>query len=400
MRPVTTLGLLDILRPEWLPDPYPLLRLLRGRHDTFWDEGMRSWVVLDYENVSRLSKDTRLSGDRISEFHQRLPSGVERDLRELSDILSDMMLFNEPPRHTVLRKLIRPALAPRFIRDIRPMIENLANALLDRVADRDRFDVIADYSEPLTRGAIAELAGIPAESAYLLENWQGLMHEFFTQSTRQMPRIHALREVFDGGRAQRAAGTIPGRFSEVVGDQVRAESVSEDEVFANFLLLVDAGQATTTHLIANSVLALLRHPDQLRLLRERPQLTANAAHEFLRYDASVLYTSRIALTDMEVAGHRIRQGQSVTLVLGSANRDERHYPDPDRLDVTRKAADHLSFGHGIHYCLGAALALTEAEIAISVLLSRFDDLALAEPEPEWLESINFRFLRRLPVLVR
>jgi cytochrome P450 len=397
VEPVRTLGLLDALRPDFVRDPYSLYRTLRERHEIYWDDSMRSWVVLGYEDVSRLSKDSRLSGDRISEFHQRLQRGGGTELRRLGEILSDMMLFNEPPRHTRLRRLIKPGLTPGFVRGIRPVIAELAGALLDRVADAGRFDVIGDYSEPLTRGMITQIAGVPAQSAGLLENWRSLMHEFFTQSTRQLATIGALREVFDEGSRQRAAGVATDRFSEMIAGRAGTDLYTEDEIFANLLLLVDAGQATTTHLIANAVLALLRHPDQLRLLRARPDLIANAAHEFLRYDGTVLYTTRIALAGIDIGDHRIEQGQSVTLVLGSGNRDERHYPDPDRLDVTRKAADHLSFGHGIHYCLGAALALTEVEIAITTLLDRFDELALAEPEPEWLESVNFRFLKRLPV---
>jgi cytochrome P450 len=147
----------------------------------------------------------------------------------------------------------------------------------------------------------------------------------------------------------------------------------------------------------NAVLALIHHPDQLHLLREQPELGAGAAHELLRYDSSVQFTSRVALQDIAVGGHHIAAGQSLALVLGSGNRDPRHYPDPDRLDLRRRAGDHLSFGHGIHYCLGAALAVTEIEIALTTLLRRTRDLRLAETRQDWLDSVNFRFLKRLPV---
>ncbi|WP_067176351.1 cytochrome P450 [Microtetraspora niveoalba] len=389
--------LIDALRPEWLQDPYGLYRRLRERSPIYWDDWMRSWVVLGHADITRLGKSGSLSGARIADFHERLPKGARAEMAPLAKVLSDMMLFTEPPRHTRLRRLVRPGLTPRFIRSMRPMIERLAESLLDAVIERGRLDVIEDFSEPLTRGMIAELAGVPPESAHLLENWQGLMHEFFTQSSKEVGRIQHLHDVFGKRAAERAAGMATDRFSEMIAPQVAEDEFSDDEIFANFILLIDAGQATTTHLIANAVLALIRHPDQIELLRRDPALAANAAHELMRYDSAVQFTTRIAEEDIDVPGHAIKRGQSVTLVLGSGNRDPLCYQDPDRLDVTRKATDHLSFGHGIHYCLGASLALAEIEIAIATLLRRCDDLRLGHQTPEWLESINFRFLKSLPI---
>lgn len=393
----TSPTLLDALRPEWSGNPYGLYRKLRGSGPVFWDEWMRSWVVLDHADITRLSKEDNLSGARITEFHEQLPQAARTEIEPLAKVLSDMMLFNEPPRHTRLRRLVKPGLTPRFIRSMRPMIEGLANDLLDVATASGRLDVIREFSEPLTRGMIAEMAGIPADSAHHLENWQGLMFEFFTQSSREIPRISALREVFDMHAEERRNGTSTDRFSEVIADQLAAEEFSDDEVFANFVLLIDAGQATTTHLIANAVLALIRQPGQIELLRERPELAANAAHELMRYDSAVQFTTRLALTDIEIQGRPIERGQSVTLVLGAGNRDPQRYTEPDRLDITRKATDHLSFGHGIHYCLGASLALAEIEIAVATLVRRFTGLRLAGPEPEWVDSVNFRFLKELPI---
>jgi cytochrome P450 len=396
----TSLTLLDALRPEWSADPYGLYRKLRESGPVFWDEWIRSWVVLDHADITRLGKDVNLSGARISEFHEQLPKAARAEIEPLAKVLSDMMLFNEPPRHTRLRRLVKPGLTPRFIRSMRPMIEGLANDLLDGAAATGRLDVIREFSEPLTRGMIAEMAGVPANSAHHLENWQGLMFEFFTQSSREIPRISALRKVFDKRTKERRNGTGTDRFGEVIADQLAAEEFSDDEVFANFILLIDAGQATTTHLIANAVLALIRQSDQIELLRQRPELAANAAQELMRFDSAVQFTTRIALTDIEFHGRSIERGQSVTLVLGAGNRDPQRYPEPDRLDITRKAADHLSFGHGIHYCLGASLALAEIEIAVAALVRRFTDLRLAGPEPAWVDSVNFRFLKELPITCR
>ncbi|MEU8925299.1 cytochrome P450 [Kitasatospora sp. NPDC048545] len=392
-----TTSLIDLFGAEWASDPYPFYARLRADNPVQWDEWMQSWAVLGHPEIVELSKDQRLSGARISDFHESLPAQSRGNVDLLARTLSDMMLFNEPPRHTRLRRLIKPGLTPRFVREMRPLIEGLANDLLDEVVPAGRMDVIHDFSEPLSRGIIARLAGVPDDAAHLLEGWQGLLHEFFTQSDAQNPRIERLREAFDRGTAGRRDGTGEDLFSRMVSDQLRDADYTEGEVFANFLLLIDAGQATTTHLIGNAVLALMRDEGQTELLRERPELTTNAAHELMRYDSSVQFTTRIALSDLEIGGRTIRAGQSVTLVLGAGNRDPRRYADPDVLDVTRRAADHLSFGHGIHYCLGAALALSEIDVAIRTLLRRVSGWRLEQAEPEWLDSINFRFLKSLPI---
>ncbi|MFD9698250.1 cytochrome P450 [Lentzea sp. NPDC059081] len=381
-------------------DPYALYRRLREHGPVHWDPWMRTWIVLDHEEITRLSKDPRLSGARIEQFYEQLPDEARTGLATLKNALEPMMLFTEPPRHTRLRQLLRPGLTPRFVKEVREVIADRVESLLDEAAARGGMDVIADFSEPLTRDVIGQLAGVPERGAHLLESWQGLLHEFFTQSRREVPRVTALRGLFDEGAQARRDGTGTDLFTRMVSGQLAKDDYTEDEVFANFMLLIDAGQATTTHLIGNAVLALLEHPDQQRLLRARPELAANAAHEFLRYDSSVQFTSRVALEDLEIAGHHVERDQSVALVLGAGNRDPKRYTDPDRLDVTRKAHDQLSFGHGIHYCLGASLALAEIEIAVSRLLQRFSSIELLDDAPVWLDSINFRFLRRLRIGVR
>ncbi|QTD96747.1 cytochrome P450 [Streptomyces cyanogenus] len=390
-------SLLRLFNPQYAADPYSFYRELREKSPVYYDKMMRSWVVLGYAEISSLSKGNRLSGSRIESFYEQLPDEARAEIEPLKNAIADMMVFHEPPRHTKLRGLIRPGLTPRFIREMRPVIEELTDELLDRAAGRGRMDVIHDFSEPLTRGVIARLGGVPDHAAHLLERWQGLLFEFFAQSRKEIPRVTALREIFDEGAEERRAGTGKDFFSQIVAEQLKDGDFTDDEVFANLLMLIDAGQATTTHLIGNAVLALIRNRDQLELLRERRELGTQAAHEFLRYDSSVQFTTRVALSDIDILGHRIEQGESVTLVLGSGNRDPLKYENPNQLDITRHAADHLSFGHGIHYCLGAALAVAEIEIAVSRLLERTEGLRLLEDRPEWQENINFRFLKGLPV---
>lgn len=378
-------------------DPYKVYRQLHEIGTVLWDKWLGSWIVIGHEEIKQLSKDPRLSGARVDSFYEQLPVAAQAQIAPLKNALSDMMLFNEPPRHTRLRQLIKPGITPAIIREFAGVIEQLTDQLLDDVIPHGRMDVIHDYSEPLTREVISRLAGVPECGKPFLQSWQGLLHEFYTLSCKEIPRITALRAVFDEGTPARRNGSGTDAFSRMIAKQLQHDEYTDDEIFANFLLLIDAGQATTTHQIGNAVLALIEHEDQQHLLRGRPELAANAANEFLRFDSSVQFTSRVALADIDIAGQRIEQGQSVALVLGAGNRDPRRYTDPDRLDLTRAASDHLSFGHGIHYCLGAALAFAETEIAISRLLSRAADIRLEESDLIWVDSINFRFLRRLPI---
>ncbi|WP_037346924.1 cytochrome P450 [Sciscionella sediminilitoris] len=390
-------SLLDLFDADWIARPYDYYSKLREQHGVYRDDLMRSWVVLNHADITALSKDDRLSGARIDEFHAALPPESRADMAPLAAVLKNMMLFREPPEHTRLRKLIQPGLTPRFIRTVRSTIEELTGELLDRVLPTGRMDVIHDFAKPLTQSVIALLAGVPAQAAHLLADWRGLLPEFFSQSSAELPRLTALRAVLDENLAQRRAGLAEDLFTEMIADRLDGGGYTDDEVFANFLLLIDAGQATTTHLIGNAALALLDHPGQAELLRDRPGLAANAAQEFLRYDSSVQFTTRIATGEMRVAGQLIPAGDSVTLVLGAGNRDPSRYPEPDRLDLTRKATDHLSFGHGIHYCLGAALALAEIEIAMRCLVQRTENWRAGRTELSWLDSVNFRFLSALPI---
>jgi cytochrome P450 len=393
--------LMEMFRPEWTDDPYRFYAAHRSRQPVFWDEFLRTWVVLDYATITALLKDDRLSSSRVTEFHERLPPDSGTRLAPLARALADMMVFNDPPRHGRLRKLARPGFTPRYVKEIRTLIAATADRLLAGLPAAGEFDVIADYAKPLTRDMIATMTGVSDDVVHLLADWKGLTHEFFVQSDAEVGRITALREAFAADLPARRAGTGTDLFTRMIADQVRAEEYTDDELFANWLLLIDAGLSTTTYLLGNAVHALLRHQDQLALLLAEPALVPNAVHELMRYDNSVLYTTRVARSDIDVGAGaaRIAAGQSVTLVLAAGNRDPSRYAEPDRLDVTRKATDNLSLGHGVHYCLGSAFAVAEIEIGLAKLLAGTSGLRAVQHRPEWLQSINFRFLERLPVAV-
>jgi cytochrome P450 len=287
---------------------------------------------------------------------------------------------------------------------MRPRIQEIVDRTIDRMAPRRHADLIGDFAFRLPVTVICEMLGIPAEH-----------HEMFLNGARDGGRlldpVPLSRAELDAANASNLAAAAyfqqlfelrrrePGDdlTTRLVQVEEQGSKLTNEELTANIILLFGAGHETTVNLIGNGLLALFRNPDQLALLRERPELITNAIEEFLRYDSSVQITGRTALEDVELGGVPIAKGEAVLCALGGANRDPAVYPDPDRLDITRHNIRPHSFGGGIHYCLGAQLARIEAEVAISTLLRRFPDLALDDPEhPQWRQTFVLRGLKELP----
>jgi pimeloyl-[acyl-carrier protein] synthase len=384
-------SLVELYDPRWRDDPYPFYARLRESGPYYWDDELGSWVVTRYDDIAALGTDHRLSEDRVTPFFDRLSPGKRDAMGPLAGYLSDMMLFNNDPRHAVLRNLARSAFGHEAVRRRRASITAVARKLLEAARGQDVMDVVEDLSQPLTRAVIADLLGIGEADRHLLDDWHSLLEEFFTQSTAQAARLSALHELFTAMVSARAAGERDDLVDHMLAAG-QAAGATREEMFANFLLIIDAGQVTTTYLIPNAVRALLRQPAALAGLRDDATVLAAAAHELMRFDSSVQFTTRICREPL-----RLGPGEAVTLLLASGNRDPRRFPDPDRLDWGRDARGHLSFGHGAHYCLGAGLALAEIEIVLSVLGPRLPGLRLCGGDLSWHESINFRFLKHLPV---
>jgi len=300
--------------------------------------------------------------------------------------------------------LVVQAFTARRVEDMRPRIQQIVDQTIDRMAPRRHADLIADLAFRLPVTVICEMLGIPAEH-----------HEMFLNGARDggrlldpVPLSRAELDAANAGNLGAAAyfqqlfelrRREPGDdlTTRLVQAEEQGSKLTNEELTANIILLFGAGHETTVNLIGNGLLALFRNPDQLALLRARPELITNAIEEFLRYDSSVQITGRTALEDVELGGVPIATGEAVLCALGAANRDPAAYPDPDRLDITRANIRPQSFGGGIHFCLGAQLARIEAEVAISTLLRRFPDLTLDDPaHPQWRQTFVLRGLKELP----
>ncbi|WP_410620059.1 cytochrome P450 family protein [Amycolatopsis sp. cmx-8-4] len=366
--------------------------------------GLTCYIVTDFTQARALLADSRLQKDNVRAhalFEAKLPDEVAAQ-GGFGESLGHHMLNMDPPDHSRLRKLVNKAFTGRTVARLRPRIEEITAELLDALTGRERADLLPSFAAPLPITVICELLGVAPEHRTEFADWSKTLLSASEPAAGQA----AAQNMFGyltGLIAQKRAEPAEDLLSDLVHASDDGDSLSEPELVSMAFLLLVAGHETTVNLIANSVLALLREPAQLALLREDPSLLPNAVEEFLRFDGPIhLATLRFTTAPVEAGGVTIPEGEFVLISLLGANRDEARYAEPAKLDVTRAAGGHLAFGHGIHYCVGAPLARLEAEIALGGLLARFPDLELdAKPdELVYRPSSLIHGLESLPVRLR
>jgi cytochrome P450 len=391
-----TTGLID--------DPYPTYHRLRAAAPVYLDPDSGELLVTRYADVAAALKHPLLSNRRVAETGLPLPGYLQWAMRPVTRILSRGMLFSDPPDHTRLRSLANRAFTPRVVEGMRSRIQQIADDLLDAVAGHRPVDLIESYAAWLPVIVIAEMLGADVRDRDRFRLWSDDAVSFVGGSThpdgvvllRAARGMFSLRRYFGKlVRRRRKDGPGDDLLGALIDAEERGDALTEDELLANAVLLLAAGHETTTSLIGNGLLALLRHPEQTALLRREPDLIGSAVEEFLRFDSPVQWSARVALEEVEIGGCRIPAGRSVTLGIGAANRDPDQFPDPDRLDLRRAENRHLAFGQGIHFCLGAALARLEGQVAINTLLLRFPHMQLADERPQWRDNFTLRGLKSL-----
>ena len=397
-----SLSLYHLLEPETLADPYPLYRRLRTEDPVHWDPYLHSWVVTRYADVVHVFQ--HFSADRTPTPERLAAMGME-SLGPIARVMVRQMLFLDPPAHTRIRTLAARAFTPRRVAGLRTRIEGIVDRLLDAVQGAGRMDVIADLAYPLPAIVTAELLGLPTDDWPRLIRWSadfaGVLGNFQHDPDRTARVLASLDEMTayfrDQVRRQLAAGG-GGLVHALAAAEVDGGRLTEDEVVANAIVTMVGGQETTTNLIGNGVLSLLRHPDQLELLRREPSLIEPAVEELLRFESPSQHTARMAPADVELGGRLIRRRQAVIAVMGAANRDPERFPDPDRLDLGRSDNRHVAFAWAGHYCFGAPLARLEGQITFAALLRRMPELRL-EPGADltWRQNLGLRGLVALPV---
>jgi cytochrome P450/class 3 adenylate cyclase/tetratricopeptide (TPR) repeat protein len=395
--------LFDPSAPEFHSNPYPFYHRLRAEDPVHQSE-QGFWVVTRFPDVVTVLRDPRFGREDFAPM-------VSAVYGEDSERVPRPMVFRDPPAHTRLRSLVSRAFTSRVVEGMRPHIQEIVDGLLDRVHDARRLDVVADLAYPLPVTVICEMLGVPAGDRDVMRRWSAditkSLDALGLPSDREIVRRgraarHALGEYFRAllPERRRQQGKMSARedlLSLLIAAEEQGDKLTEDELLATCVLIFIAGHETTVNLIGNGILALLQNPAELEKLRQNHALLPGAVEELLRYDSPVQRTARVTKADLELGGKAIPRHALVVAAIGAANRDPARFSEPDRLDITRRDKDHIAFGFGIHFCLGAPLARIEAQIALGTLLKRLPRLELATDTPQWRESSTLRGLKQLPV---
>jgi len=396
------LSLYHLLDPEVLANPYPLYHRLRNEDPVHWDPFLHAWVVTRYADVIHVLH--HFSANRTPTPEQLSAMGLSA-LNPIAQVMVRQMLFLDPPNHTRLRALASAAFTVRRVERLRSHIQEIMDGLLDAVISKGSMDLIADFASPAPAIVTAELLGVPVADHEQLKNWSADFAEMlgnFQHNPDRFPKIlrsvEEMSSYFRSAMQEQRLHPQDGLVSAMMAADVDGAKLTDDEIIANLIVTMVGGQETTTNLIGNGILTLLRNPESMKRLREDSALVPSALEELLRYESPSQHTARLAPDDIELGGKQIRKRQAVIAVMGAANRDPERFPDPDRLDIERPDNRHVAFGWAAHFCFGAHLARLEGQIAVSTLLQRLPNLGLdTKVPPVWRHNLGLRGLTALPV---
>lgn len=394
---------------EFVQNPYPTYRRLLDEGPLHYGEisgGMWAvWAVFKHAECSAITRDPRLSAKRTARLLFTLPPEQQSEFSELARMMGMWMIFIDAPEHTRLRKLMNKGFSPAVAESLRPRIEAIVDRMLDPLARSSEADLLRELAYPMPVRVIGEMLGVPETLQKSLIDWSESIANFMGNSNRTVEQaraaqdaILALTEVFRQAVAERRRKRGSDLISLLIDIEEDGEVLTEEELYAQCVMLLFGGHETTRNLIGNGMYTLLQHPAELSELRENPEMIRTAVEELLRFESPIQYTARLTKEDMDVCGVRIRRGQPILCMLGAANRDAQQFKDPDRLNLKRINNPHLAFGAGAHFCIGNQLARIEGQIAILKLIQRFPRMQLAAQRPVWVPNFGFRGLNSLPVV--
>lgn len=378
----------NLADPAFLEDPFPFYELGRPM-SPMWLEPLNGWMTFKYDECVAILKD-----------HHNWSSGGPRPPEGAPDPVQPGMLGSDPPRHTRLRALVSQAFTPRMVEQLEPRLRQIACELLDPVMERGECDLVETLAYPLPVIAIAEILGVEPEKRERFKVWSDLVVQQLGISGQPLPDeiVQEMEEYFGRLCEERRANPRNDLVSGLVQAEMDGEKLNFEELMQMLILLLVAGNETTTNLIGNAMLTFMEHPGELAKVQAEPSLLPNALEEVLRYNSPVQATVRTATRDFEFAGRPIKQDQQMAVWLGAANRDPEQFPDPLRFDVTRSPNRHLAFGMGIHFCLGSPLARLEARVAWEELLKRATNFRRTSEGPlPRVPVFIMRGVRQLPI---
>lgn len=398
---------IDFHSSEFVQNPYPTYARLRQEAPVLWRDDWQIVFLSRYEDVNRLLRDRRL-GRQFDHVMRREEVGLppipaaHAPFHRMND---NMLMDKEPPKHTRLKSLVQKAFTPRTVQRLEPRIRAIANELTQELRAQGGGDLLEAFAAPLSVTVIAELLGVPEADRARLRPWSAdivAMYELggstsSAVSQRAVQAAEAFSAYLQSLIAQRRREPQDDLLSALVQAEERGDRLSQDELIATCILILNAGHEATVNAVGNGMLALLRHPEQLRLLREQPRLVDGAVEEILRYDTPLPFFHRWVLEDLAYRGVQFKKGTKVGFLLGSANHDEERFPGAEMFDIQRQDNAHLGFGAGVHYCLGAPLARAELRVTLETLLFALPEMALEDMEPSYQPTFVFRGLRALPV---
>ncbi len=379
----------DFFAPAAVWDPHALLRRVRAENPVYWSRQFNGWVLTRYEDVLAAARERRLHAPPGTGWLDRLPAALKPRFQPARDALRLWAGLSGEQDHLDFQRALKKYFTPAQVEGLRPRVQRFIDELLDAAQARGGLEVVEELARPLSARVICELLGLPAEARELLLRWSTDLHSFFQHA--DLERLErgqrSLLEMQDYMRpfvAERRRAPREDLVSVLVS-QAEGFFVREPEaIVANCVTLLFSGHETTSHLIARGLLLLLEHPEQLALLRDRPELMPSAVEEMLRHDGPTVAMIRVSREPLELAGKRFSAGESFVLLYKSANRDPEVFPEPDHFDITRQPNRHLAFGMGAFSCLGAALTRLEADSCLRTLLHRMPRLRLASAAPEWI----------------
>lgn len=406
--------------PALLANPYALFDRMRADDPVHWSPRLKSWVLTRYDDIKRVCLEpARMSSDRLRPFFASIPSEEAKKIGDIMRYLSLWMVFKDAPEHTRLRRLTSKVFHNKSMQAMRPQVEDIAQWLIGRIGDKSEFDFIGEFAGPLPCLVIMAMLGVPREDLAQVKRMSDEIALFIGSSRTSAEKYdtaeaatHEMAEYFRRHLALRRTDPRDDLMTELVRLDDNGDTLSEDELIATCILLLFAGHETTTNHIANGMLSLTRFPGEQQKLRARTgaststssqsaaKFAAAAVEELLRYDGPSGAQVRIVAQTHQLRGKQLNEGDRVFMMLNAANRDPEAYVQPNVLDLERDGVPHLTFGFGLHICLGFPLARLEGQVAFPALLKTFTSVETIGPEPEWINSLVFRGMKALPVRVR